>query len=284
MLHASAQASLGDKVLAGYAAGSQHLPHPEMNPSTALDLAGIRLSCAHCSLQQLCLPAGLGQEDLERLDRVVRRRRRLSRGERLFHVGSSMDCLYVAREGSFKTVTINDEGAEQIICFHLPGELIGLDALGSGVHRCEAEALTSAQVCEVSLSVLSEVSRQLPDLQTQILRVIGRSMDRDQDHMTMLGKRQAQERIAMFLHSLSERFRLLNQPHVEFNLPMSREDIANYLGLVIETVSRGFTRLQDEGVIKARGRQVRILDAAELTFIAHGGAHPPRSHTANTAS
>ena len=215
-----------------------------MTQSVVLDLARLRRSCAQCSLQQLCLPAGIGQDDMARLDEIVRRRRPLARSERLFRIGAHMEALYVAREGAFKTVAISDDGEEQIIGFHLPGELIGLDALDG-------------------------ITRAVPGLQLQLLRVIGRSVARDQDHLEILGRRQAQERIAMFLHGLSERYQQLGHSGAEFSLPMSREDIARYLGLVIETVSRGFTKLQDEGFIKVRGRQLRILDLAGLSAMAH---------------
>ncbi len=241
-----------------------------MNDHVLVDLIQLRRSCAQCNLQQLCLPAGIGASDMETLDRLVRRRRPLTQGERLFRIGSPLEALYVAREGAFKTVAINDEGEEQIIGFHLPGELIGLDALGSGKHRCEAEALNPAQVCEVPLDALDEISRQIPGLNGQLLRIIGLSVDRDQDHLEMLSRRQATERIALFLHGLSERFQRLGHSGMEFSLPMSREDIAHYLGMVIETVSRAFTKLQDDGFIKVRGRKLRILDLSALTALAHG--------------
>lgn len=245
-----------------------------MTQPVVFDLARLRRSCAQCSLQTLCLPAGIDQHDLAQLDAIVHRRRPLARGQRLFRIGAPMEALHVVHDGAFKTVALSDEGGEQIISFHLAGELMGLDALGEGRHRCEAEALAPSMVCEVPLEALDEVCRAVPGLQTQLLRVIGRGIGRDQDHLAMLARRQAQERIAMFLHGLSQRYRLLGRSPTEFTLPMSREDIAHYLGLVIETVSRGFTRLQDEGLIKVRGRQLRILDLAALEALAHGPPEP----------
>jgi CRP/FNR family transcriptional regulator len=236
-----------------------------------LDLARLRKSCGQCSLQQLCLPAGIAGEDLERLDALVKRRRPLERGDRLFRNGSELSALFVAREGSFKTVAMNEDGDEQIIGFHLPGELIGLDALGTGYHRCEAEALEGAEVCEIPMAELEHVASQLPGLQHQFLRIIGRNMDLDQDHLTILGRRHAAVRVLMFVHGMSERLHSLGRPHLQFNLPMSREEIASYLGLVIETVSRSFTKLQDDGLIAIRGRQLKILDEQRL----NEGAHAP---------
>jgi len=234
--------------------------------ASVLDLTRIRKSCAQCSLHQLCLPAGIANDDLNRLDELVKKRKALERGDRLFRVGSA---LFVARSGSFKTVAMNEDGDEQIIGFHLPGEIIGLDGLGSGLHRCDAEALETAELCEIPMNDLERVALQIPELQHQMLRVIGRSMDRDQDHLEMLGRRHASERVLLFVHGLSERLRMLGRQYDAFTLPMSREEIASYLGLVIETVSRSFTRLQEDGIISIRGRQLRILDLHKLDQIAH---------------
>ena len=250
-----------------------------METPVTLDLARLRQSCAHCSLQQLCLPAGIGAGDLERLDDIVRRRRPVERGDRLFRAGDPMHAVYVARDGAFKTVSVSEDGEEQILGFHLAGELIGLDALGQGKHRCEAIALTTANVCEVPFSDLTQVAAQLPSLQQQLLRVIGRSMNRDTDHREILVRRQANERIALFLHGLSERYRQIGSAHHSFKLPMSREDIARFLGLALETVSRGFTRLQEDGVIAVHGRLVEISRPEELERIAHAPESDPAPRT-----
>jgi CRP/FNR family transcriptional regulator len=237
--------------------------------SPAIDLNALRRSCSRCSLQVLCLPATIEGADLERLDRIVLNRRPLARGETLYRAGQPLGSLYVAREGAFKTVTIDADGGAQVLGFHLPGELLGLDALGSGIHIAEARALTQANVCEVPLSQLEQVASEVPGLQRQLLRIIGQGMNRHQAHVEMLGRRSAQERLAVFLHQLSERYRALGRSGESFLLPMSREDIASYLGLVIETVSRTLGKMQDEGLIALRGREVRVLDAARLDRQAH---------------
>lgn len=243
-----------------------------MDTAPVVDLDALRRNCSNCSLRQLCLPAGIGPDDVERLDRVVKRRKPVNRGEHLFRVGSPLARIYVAREGTFKTVACSEDGEEQVIGFHLPGELIGLDALGEGEHRCDAIALESARVCEVPLEDLHSVAAQVPGLQRQLLRVIGRSMARDQDHLEMMSRRQANDRVMLFLHSLSQRLETLGKDGSAFSLPMTREDIGSYLGLVIETVSRSFTKLQDDGVIAVRGRQVRLLQRREIADVVHSQA------------
>ncbi|AWV06281.1 helix-turn-helix domain-containing protein [Marilutibacter maris] len=238
--------------------------------AVSLDLARLRRSCAHCSLRQLCLPGGIDSVALAQLEQLVRRSRPVRRGERLYRIGERLSAVYVASAGAFKTVSLSESGEEQLLGFHLPGELMGLDGLGEGLHRCEAEALVDANVCEVQLEQLSAVALQLPGLHQQLLRVIGQSLDRDHDHAGLLVRRQANERIALFLHGLGERYARIGEDPYRFRLPMSREDIARYLGLALETVSRGLTRLQEDGVIGVRGRMLEILDPKELSRLAHG--------------
>ena len=240
-----------------------------------VDIEKLRRSCAQCSLHVLCLPAGIGGGDLEQLDEIVKARRPLERGDTLFRAGQPLGSLYVAREGAFKTVAIDSEGEQQVVGFHLPGELMGLDAMGSGRHACEAEALSTATVCEIPLNQLESICRQIPGLQHQLLRIIGQGINRDQSHLEMLGRKQAHERVALFLHGLSERYRLLGLPGDVFTLPMSREDIASYLGLVIETVSRTLGKLQDEGIISVRGRQLKIIDRERLDALVHAPVPAP---------
>lgn len=217
------------------------------------------------------MPAGIGAEDLRRLDRIVRRRRTVGRGDRLFRLEDRLTSLYVARTGAFKTVSLDEGGAEQVIGFHLPGELIGLDALGSGAHRCEGVALTQSNVCDVPYDELASIAAQVPALQKQLLRVIGQSVGRDHDHAGLLVRRHAGARIAIFLHGLGERYRNIGQSDSRFTLPMGREDIASFLGLALETVSRGFTRLRDDGVIAVTGRRIEILAPVALRRLVDGG-------------
>jgi CRP/FNR family transcriptional regulator len=249
-----------------------------MSEPVPLDLARLRSNCADCSLSQLCLPAGVDRDDLGRLDAVVQRRRPLRAGEALFRAGDALGAVFVASEGAFKTVVVNEAGEEHVLGFHLPGELFGLDAVGSGRHRCDALALVEARVCEIPFATLSTVAAQLPSLQRQLLRVMGQSSDRDHDHVDALSRKQASERIALFLHGLGERYRRIGRPADDIRLPMSRDDIARYLGLALETVSRGFGRLQDEGVIEVNGRRVRVLAPARLRAASSGceGETPKR--------
>jgi CRP/FNR family transcriptional regulator len=232
-------------------------------------LKGSRNDCSKCSLQALCLPASIDADDFERMNSIVQRRRPLKRGDILFNAGQKLNSIYVAREGAFKTVVYNTDGDSQVTGFHLPGEILGLDGLGTSQHTCDSVALTTADVCEIPLSELEKVAVQLPSLQHQLLKIIGQSMNRDQKHIEILSKRNAHERMAIFLHQLSERYRQLGRSGERFLIPMSRDDIGSYLGLVIETVSRTLGKMQDDGLIEVNGREVIIRDMAKLNGFAH---------------
>jgi CRP/FNR family transcriptional regulator len=182
----------------------------------------------------------------------------------LFLPGTQFQALYVVRSGSFKTYVTNEQGETQILGFHLPGEILGLDAISSERHQCTAEALERTTVCEVPFTRLSQIALQVPELQRQLLRVISREVMRDHEHLVMMGRRHAQERLAIFLKSLSERYGRLKRDPALLTLPMSRYELANYLGLVVETVSRLFTRFQQMGVLDVRRKNVHILDFAKL--------------------
>jgi CRP/FNR family transcriptional regulator len=126
-----------------------------------------------------------------------------------------------------------------------------------------------ADVCEIPLSDLEQVALHVPGLQRQLLKIIGQTINRDQKHIELLSKKNAHERVAIFLHQLAERYKLLGRSEQRFMIPMSREDIGSYLGLVIETVSRTLSKMQDDGLIAVNGRDVQILNKDRLYGIAH---------------
>jgi CRP/FNR family transcriptional regulator len=246
---------------------TREFPLPRVDRA-GVDLKLLQTSCAHCGLHQLCLPASIGSDDIPRLDKIVEVKKSLDREQALFAAGQPFRALYVVRSGAFKTSTIDSQGEVQVLGFHLPGEIMGLDAIASGRHECSAEALMKSSACEVPYDRLEAVALELPGLQQQLMRVISREVQHDQRHLVMIGRKVALERLAIFLHSLSQRLeRVRRDPHL-FVLPMSRRDLANYLGLVVETVSRLFSRLSELGVIAVERKTIRILDPAKLRELA----------------
>lgn len=200
----------------------------------------------------------------EALREVHGRHRVLEAGQALFPVATPLVNLFLVASGSLKSVAVDEDGNEQVMSFHFPGELLGVDALGHDVHRVSAIALEDSEVCEINSQRLRSGARSTLPASQGFFRVLGRSMGQDQDHLQLLGRRQALERLSVFLHLLAERRLRLGLPHTHFRLSMTRQDIASYLGLVIETISRCFTVLEDEGVIQVNGRDLRILQPERL--------------------
>ncbi len=233
-----------------------------------IDIASVKLACSSCSLHQLCLPMGIGLDDVERLDAIIKRRRPLARGSYVFHLGDTFRSLYAIRSGSVKTYTITEDGSEQITGFHLPGELIGLDAINSNQHPCGARTLETTSICEIPFERMEELAVAVPALGRQMLRIMSRELNSDGELLTLLGKKSAEERLAALLISLSMRLQERGFSPREFHLSMSRNDIGNYLGLAIETVSRLFSRFQQQGLICVQSKYIHLKELHQLRELA----------------
>lgn len=227
-------------------------------------LGQLRTSCADCGLLGLCLPAAIGVDDLARLETLIADKRRIEPGRMLYLQGAAATALHVVRSGSFKSSVTDHDGAMQVIGFHYPGDILGLDALGGGRHRASAQALERSNVCEVQYERLLQVAAQIPGLHRQLLKIVAREIDHDHEHVLALGSGHAVQRLAMFVLSLSDRYRRLQRDPHRLRLPMSRGDLASYLGLALETVSRLFSRLTVAGVVEVQSRSVRVLDFEAL--------------------
>lgn len=246
---------------------------------TSADLSEFRISslrsaCTNCSLVQLCLPVSLGQADVALLDDIVQRRRPLQRGDHLYRGGDDFHAIYAVRSGSLKTYTVSEAGEEQVTGFHLPGELVGLDAINAWRHPCSAAALETTSVCELPFERLEDLASEIPGLQRQLLRLMSREIFSDQEMLFAMARRTAEERLAILLLSLSDRFSRRGLSATRFRLPMARSELGNYLGLAPETMSRLFRRFQDQGWLRAEGREVRLADLDALDALA---GRPPRS-------
>ncbi|HTL25743.1 MAG TPA: fumarate/nitrate reduction transcriptional regulator Fnr [Burkholderiales bacterium] len=228
------------------------------------------VKCSGCNLRELCLPAGLDEEDLRRLDSVVYTRRRVKRGEALFDAGDEFQSIYSIRSGFFKTTTIDNEGREQVTGFNMPGELLGMDGIGSGAYHANAVALEDSEVCVLPFSLVESLGREVPALQRHLFSVLSREIVRDHGVMMLLGSMRAEERLATFLLGLSRRFSRRGYSPTEFHLRMTREEIGNYLGLKLETVSRLFSRFQADGLIEVEQKHVRIVDVDGLEALLRG--------------
>ncbi|MCW8889501.1 MAG: fumarate/nitrate reduction transcriptional regulator Fnr [Sedimenticola sp.] len=238
-----------------------------MSEHKVISFDNIKVACRNCSLTSLCLPMGLAPDDVDQLDAIVKRNRPLHRGDHLFRQGDTFQYIYVVKTGTVKTFDPGEDGSEQVLGFHLPGELIGLDAIETGKHHCSAKILETTAVCEIPFSKLEALSSTLPSLQHQMYRLLSREIGHDEDMLTLLGKRNAEERLASFLLSLSGRFQRRGFSPSDFYLSMSRHEIGNYLGLAVETVSRLFTRFQDDGLLIVERKHIQLLDIERLKQI-----------------
>jgi CRP/FNR family transcriptional regulator len=223
--------------------------------------AAIHTACSACTLAPLCLPTGLGRPDLERMDGLVTRSAPLHEGDHLCRVGDPFEAVYAVRSGSFKTYTVDSEGREHVLGFHLPGELMGLKAIYPKHHIANTVALDTATVCVLPYSDLTKLAMDVPELQAQLLRLMSKDLA---GAYTMAGDFTAEERLAAFLIGLSRRYAERGFAAQEFNLTMSRRDIANYLRLAPETVSRVLARFEKDQLISVDRRAVSLLDAGTL--------------------
>jgi len=231
------------------------------------DLAKIEhdhVACQDCSLYRLCLPLGLHNKDLNKLDQIIKRSQSYKRGQSLFSAEKAFKSLYVVRSGSFKTTVSASNGREQVTGFYFPGEFIGLDAIHHESYQSTAKALESSSVCELPYDSLQEIGKEMPQLQIQLLTRLSKELAGDKSLMLLLGKKTSKEKLATYLLSLSKRFHDRGFSATDFQLSMSRGDIANHLGLAVETVSRIFTSFQDDGLISIAGKEISLQDMDKL--------------------
>lgn len=218
------------------------------------------IHCQNCSFSHLCLPVALDKTEIESLDDIIERKKPLHKGDALIQSGDPFSSLYAVRTGSFKSFVTNADGEEQITGFHFPGDIVGFDALRENRHHSYTQALETAMVCELPYETLDEMAMQFPKLRHQIMSFMSAEIKQDHDMMMLLNKRTAEERLMYFIANLSERFEARGFSNKEFHLTMTRNEIGNYLGLTIETISRLLSRFQKEGIIRVEGKLITITD------------------------
>lgn len=245
-----------------------------MQPKAAVpvSVAGLKSACARCNLQELCLPFGLVNEEIDRLDEMVTARRRLKRNQNLYRDGDAFEAIYAVRAGSFKTDVVFEDGRTQVTGFQMSGEILGLDGISTDHHSCNAVALEDSEVCVIPFAKLEELSREIESLQRQFHKMMSGEIVRDHGVMMLLGSMRAEERLASFLINLSRRLTQRGFSAAEFHLRMTREEIGSYLGLKLETVSRAFSRFQESGLITVQQKHIRIRDIEGLKGLVNNEA------------
>ena len=231
------------------------------------DGASAARPCEGCPLSSECPAGAAGERGIEVTTRV------LHRGDRIFRSGEPFDSLYMVRSGIVKSCALSESGDEPVLGFHTPGDLIGMDAIHGGRHASGAVVLDTSSVCRLPYGPLCRQSARTPRVQRRLLSKMSQRIRDDERRLAMLTQRNARRRMASFLVLLAGARHARGLRSDEIPLPMPRADIASYLMLAVETVSRVLTRLQGAGVIDVRRHHVRILDADALRAIA-GGAKP----------
>ena len=229
------------------------------------ELGQCKTVCTTCNLRELCAPCcDLTAAEKELAERLAFTRVRVRRGDCLYRNGERFTSLYAVRKGFFKSVAALANGRDQVTGFWLTGEVMGMGGIEPGRHACDAVALEDSEVCAIPFDGLQQLAHEIPALQRHLRKLMSREIVREHGTILQLGTMSAEERLAMFLLNLSRRVAAHGGSPSEFNLRMRREEIGSYLGLKLETVSRTFSKLQEQGLIAVQLKMVRIRDRAAL--------------------
>ncbi len=227
-------------------------------------MTGTSLRCIDCGLQNICFPPAFDDTALSRISDVIGQPPSLNKGEALYQIGEPHQAIYAIRSGSIKTSIIQTNGSELITGFYQPGEVVGLENLGQANCASRAEALEKTSLCVLPTGQLTTLSRQLPELQQHIFHIMSTEIRADHQRLHLIGARSAETRLASFLYGWMQRLQQRQLIGTEFRLPMTRADLANHLGVAVETVSRSFGHLEQLGILQINGKAVHIKDSAQL--------------------
>jgi CRP/FNR family transcriptional regulator len=228
-------------------------------------------ACGDCNTNGMCLPTALDSGGRARFDRLVAQHRRITGGDALYRAGQPLRSLYALRCGFVKTRRSGPAG-EQVTGFQMAGDLLGMEAVGTGVHQADAIALEDSIVCELPFEALERLFEELPGLHRRFYRLMSCEINREQRLMLLLGNMRAEQRMATFLVDMGAAYAARGYSATQFQLRMSRDDIGSYLGLTIESISRLLTRFARLGLIKVDKRAVVLNDPQRLAAMASGGA------------
>ncbi|MDT8404164.1 fumarate/nitrate reduction transcriptional regulator Fnr [Sulfuriflexus sp.] len=237
-------------------------------PTSTDNVFHVKPACEDCGVRRLCLPVSLEGEALTLMDRLVKRRTPLKKGDYIYRTGDRFHSLYALQYGAIKSYGLTVEGKEQITGFHLTGEVLGLDAIDSSLHSCNAVALEKTEICELPFDALEQLEKEVPSLQHDLACIMSREIRRDQGMLMMIGGSSAEQRLARFLLNLRERMLKRGFDGNQLRLPMTRQDIGNYLGLAFETISRQLAHLQEIGMLEIDNKTIRLLDISGLESLA----------------
>lgn len=217
--------------------------------------------CSTCAFSGACIASGYGKPELAELHCLVEHVGPFAAGEYVFRTHDPFRAIYAVRAGTVKTVVVNREGHEQVLGFYLPGEVIGLNAIYPEHYPCDAIALEPAQFCRFSFPAMSALAARMPSVQQHLFRLLSRELGMAS---VLAGDHAADERMAAFVLDLGQRYAARGFSGTRFHLSMSRGDMANYLRLAAETVSRVLGRFREQGLLRIEARDLEIIDLPRL--------------------
>lgn len=220
--------------------------------------------CQKCAVNSLCLPSGLNQSELSELESIIKSSQIIDKNRQLFTLGENFTSLFVVHSGMFKTTVVEENGKERIIGFHLPGEIMGLDGIHTDTYQSTVSALTMSSYCRIPFEDLLEVAEDYPIIQKNLIKIMSKEIFSCKKNHIDLGSK---AKLALFIRTLAQRFSDRGYSSSEFFLPISQRDIASYLGMAEETLSRIFKKLQKQEVVKLQKHTLTILDEKLLTNI-----------------
>ena len=251
-----------------------------MQAHTIVDISGGQTGCHNCHLFDCCQPLGKARQEMRLLGKITIRNHKFERGDHLFLTNDIFKSVFVIRSGSVKTYTYIQDGEEQVTGYHMTGKLLGLDAIGTGHYSQSAVALETCSICEIPYGKLEHISKESPQLQHMLLHAMSMEIRDDHYQLTLLSRMPAASRLAGFLIGLSCHFQQRGYSGSNFYLSLSRHDIANLLGLAVETVSRLFTQFQEEGLLTADRKHIILNDIDRLLKLSPGYSERVRQHHA----
>ncbi len=235
-----------------------------MSGAKIVSIGGHEDACAECGLTTQCLSHDVDSAGESTDNDIAAAPRVLRRSEHLFRSGQPFEAVFVVRSGAVKSYMISRSGEEQVIGFHLPGDLVGVEAIESGEYICNAMALDTCSFCTLPYDKLLRLCACSRTVQRRFIGQLSRKVLHGENMLLTLGQKSAEQRLASFLLHLLRRHAERGFSASEINLPMSRADIASYLALAVETVSRVLTRLQDAGVLAVQRNRVQVLELDAL--------------------
>ena len=234
-----------------------------------VDVAHFKSSCSDCHQREICMPANASSDLLNKIDELIVIKRHLKSGDILYHAGSIFQGLYAVKSGFIKIENQYPNGRLHINGFYMMGDIFGFDGIAKNEHIFSSIAIEDSEICLIPFDRIEHMGQEVERLKHHFFKLMSSEIYRNNTMMMLLGSMQAEERLAAFLLNLSKRLKFRGYSQNDLILRMTREEIGNYLGMKIETVSRIFTKFQEQGLLRVHLKNVEILNIEHLQTISN---------------